>query len=80
MSSAEIRGVVHGHTVVLSGDSCALPEGTEVVVTPVATPKRGSPQAVLAALAKHPPMSAEVAEKMRADIEMAFEQIEDDDA
>jgi len=80
MSHAEIRGVVHGHTVVLVDDSCALPDGTEVVVTPVAAPRRGSPDAVLAALAKHPPMSSEVADKMRADIEMAFEQIEEDDA
>ncbi len=79
MSQSEIRGVVHGNAVILQTGSPELPDGTEVVVMPVSNPPHGSPEAVLAALAKHPPMSDAVAEKMRADIEMAFEQVDDDE-
>lgn len=52
MASTCCKGVVKGRTVVLKGRT-RLPEGTEVVVTPLEYPI-GSPQAVVAA-AKSPP-------------------------
>ncbi len=58
MPAAEIRGVVHGHTVVLNSTTGALPDGTEVIVTPV-SPRRGDPEALFAALDELPPMSDE---------------------
>lgn len=78
MSVPLLRGVVHGHTVVLAEDFDALPEGTEVVVTPL-TPRRGSPEAVLAALSKYRPLSDEEADKMLRDIEEAFGQVDNEE-
>jgi hypothetical protein len=61
MSHAEIRGVIQGRTVVLNDAAGSLPDGTEVIVTPVApvTPRRGDPEALFAALDELPPMSDE---------------------
>jgi hypothetical protein len=42
------KGIVKGRTVVLE-EAADLPEGTEVLVTPMVPPK-GSPKAVLAAI------------------------------
>jgi hypothetical protein len=58
MTNETYRGVVRGGMVVLLEKDTPLTEGTEVMVTPVASPP-GSPAAVLAALATSPPVPAE---------------------
>jgi hypothetical protein len=73
MSTPIHRGVVHGNTVVLHDDATAIPEGTEVFVTPIEQPRRGSPQALLAALAKTRPLTDEEARQMLKDIEEAYD-------
>lgn len=55
--SASYKGVVKGNTVLLE-KATELPDGTEVLVTPLEMVK-GSPQAVLAALKASPPVSHE---------------------
>ena len=62
MRKAAYRGIVKGKTVVLSkaGD---LPEGAEVLVTPVELPK-GSPRAVLAAIDTPPQIEPEDADEL----------------
>lgn len=57
MSSPILRGIVHGNTVVLADTCDALPEGTEVVVTPIVLPQCNSENAVQAASATHSPLS-----------------------
>ncbi len=63
MSVVGYRGVVRGRTVLL-GAEAELPEGTGVLVTPLAA-RKGSPHAVLAALEASPPVSHEAAEDLR---------------
>ena len=57
MTQTAYRGVVRGGVVLLDHGT-PLPEGTEVVVTPVSAP-RGSPAAILAALEKLPKVPPE---------------------
>ncbi len=52
MSKAAYKGIVKGKTVVLK-EPADLPEGSEVLVTPIAHAK-GSPQALLAAIESPP--------------------------
>lgn len=78
MSQTEIRGVVRGQTVILSESPLDLPDGTEVFVTPVA-PRRGSPVAVLDALAKHEPLGDQEAAKMLRDIDEAYGKVSADE-
>jgi hypothetical protein len=63
MAVVGYKGVVRGKTVVL-GDEADLPEGTGVLVTPLPLAK-GSPQAVLTAMAASPAASHEAAEELR---------------
>jgi hypothetical protein len=58
MNYTAYRGVVRGGVVVLLEPESPLGEGTEVLVTPVASP-RGSPVAVLAAMKAEPQVPAE---------------------
>lgn len=67
MSSTTYRGTIRNGQVVLD-DGCALPDGTEVIVTLV-EPRRGSPQALLAAMRAAPHVSHEAAEELRRIIE-----------
>lgn len=53
MSSPILRGVVHGNRVVLATAGYALPDGTEVVVTPIVLPRCNSENAEQAASATH---------------------------
>jgi hypothetical protein len=57
MTETAYRGVVHGGVVRLDPGT-PLPEGTEVLVTPVSVP-RGSPAAIVAALEKLPKVPSE---------------------
>ncbi len=63
MAAFSYKGVVRGKTVVL-GDEADLPEGTGVLVTPLA-PAKGSPHALLEALEAAGPLSHEGAEELR---------------
>ncbi len=72
MSTPIARGVVQGNTVLLDRNTATIPGGTEVAVTPIERPRRGSPAAVFAALAKYRPLSDAEAQKMLADIEEAY--------
>jgi hypothetical protein len=58
MTNEAYRGVVRGGRVVFLEEDTPLTEGTEVMVTPVAS-NPSSPAAVLAALATSPPVPAE---------------------
>ena len=51
------KGIVRGKTIALEG-SVSLPEGTEVLVTPLEVAK-GSPQAVLAIMDAPPQVKSE---------------------
>jgi hypothetical protein len=53
MSSGTYRGVVKGGTIVLRDSAVPLVDGTEVLVTPQ-LPERGTPAAVLTAMAAEP--------------------------
>jgi hypothetical protein len=57
MTNGGYRGVVRGGMVVLLEEGTPLTEGTEVLVTPLASTP-GSPAAVLAAVATAPPVPA----------------------
>ena len=57
MDATTYHGIVKNGTVVLK-KKARLPEGTEVLVTPLENVK-GSPQAILAALKASPPVSQE---------------------
>lgn len=57
MTTESYRGIVRGSTVLLE-KAPEVPDGTEVLVTPLETPQ-SSPQAVLAALKASPPVSHE---------------------
>lgn len=61
------RGVVKGKKVVLEGET-DLPEGTEVLVTPVDM-LRGSPQAVLAAMEAPPYLKPQDIEELMKQIQ-----------
>lgn len=64
MADAVYRGTVQGGTVVLA-EGVDLPDGTDVVVMPADAPK-GSPAAVLAAMAAPPHLEeGDTAELMR---------------
>ena len=62
MSRVVYRGILRGKTVLLK-ERADLPEGTEVVVTPLRTEK-GSPQVVLAAIDAPPHLKAEAVEEL----------------
>jgi len=62
MSKPAYKGVVKGKTVVLK-EVTDLPEGSEVLVTPMEAVK-GSPQAVLAAIDAPPHVSPEDVDEM----------------
>lgn len=53
MASGPYRGVVRDGAVVLQDSAQTLPEGTEVLITPLAA-EPGTPAAVLAAMATEP--------------------------
>lgn len=72
MSTPIARGIVQGNTVLLDQNVATIPDGTEVAVTPIERPRRGSPAAVFAALAKYRPLSNEESQKMLADIDEAY--------
>jgi hypothetical protein len=57
MANDEYRGVVRDGVVEMDHDT-PLPDGTEVVVTPVAHP-RGTPAAILAAVERSPRVPSE---------------------
>lgn len=61
------KGVVKGNNVVLE-EGAALPEGTEVLVTPIEV-ARGSPQAVLNAIDTPPHLKSEDVEELLSLIE-----------
>jgi hypothetical protein len=61
------KGIVRGSTVILE-EQTELPDGTEVLVTPLKMVK-GSPQAVLAALKASPRVTHEDAAELRRLIE-----------
>jgi hypothetical protein len=61
------RGVVKGGTIVLTGGD-ALPEGTEVMITPL-SPGAGTPAAILAAMAAEPHLTKEDVEALERSIE-----------
>lgn len=67
MTKPAYRGHVKGGAVVLD-DALDLPDGVEVVVSPVEAPP-GSPAAILAAMHAPPHVSPEEAEKLRQSIE-----------
>lgn len=67
MSQAGIRGVVQGNAVILQECAAPLPDGTEVVVTPIVR-RRGDPEALFAALDELPPMTDEDARRILWDI------------
>jgi len=58
MTSGTYRGVVRGGTIVLRENAAPLTEGTEVLVTPVASTP-GSPSAVVAAVENSPRVPSE---------------------
>jgi hypothetical protein len=58
MSPVSFHGVMRGGVIVILENNLQLPEGTEVVVTPV-TAEPGSPVAVLAALESSPQVPSE---------------------
>jgi len=62
MSKAVYKGIIKGRTVILrkAGD---LPEGAEVLVTPVGPPK-GSPRTVLTAIDAPPQVKPEDVEEL----------------
>lgn len=62
MSKPAYKGIVKGRTVVLK-DIADLPEGSEVMVTPVEVGK-GSPQAVLGAIDAPPHVKPEDVDEM----------------
>jgi hypothetical protein len=65
MTSETYRGVVRGGTVVLLDREPPLTDGTEVVVTPVATAP-GPPAAVLAAMQAAPHVPAAWVDELEA--------------
>jgi len=67
MTGTTYRGVVKDKTVILE-EGAALPEGTEVLVTPLEA-VLGSPQAVLAAMDAPPHLKPEDIEELRRRIE-----------
>jgi hypothetical protein len=67
METTVCKGVVKGHAVILE-EGVVLPEGTEVLVTPIqAWP--GSPQAVLAAMQAEPHLKPEDVDELERLIE-----------
>lgn len=62
MSTITYRGIVKGNTIILEKEP-ELPDGTEVLVTPLEMVK-GSPQAILAALKASPPVRHEDIEEL----------------
>ena len=58
MASSSYRGVVRGGMVVLQDVGQTLPEGTEVLITPLPV-KPGTPAGVLAAMAAEPHVPCE---------------------
>lgn len=67
MFKTTYRGHVKGGAVVLN-DALDLPDGVEVVVSPVDAPP-GSPAAILAGMHALPHVSAEDAQELRRSIE-----------
>jgi hypothetical protein len=67
MGKTGYKGIVKGGTVVLE-EAVDLPEGAEVLVTPVAPPK-GSPRAVLAAIDAPPHIKPEDVDELMLLIE-----------
>jgi hypothetical protein len=57
MTNPVYRGVVRGGVVVIEADAPPMSEGTEVLITPTADPRR-SPAAVLAAVEAPPSVPA----------------------
>jgi len=67
MTQPVYKGIVRGKAVMLE-EPADLPEGTEVIVTPLEA-VRGSPQAVLAAMDAPPHVQPEDVEELRRLIE-----------
>ncbi len=67
MTQPVYKGIVRGKAVMLQ-EPVDLPEGTEVIVTPLAA-AQGSPQAVLAAMDAPPHVQPEDVEELRRLIE-----------
>ena len=67
MTQPVYKGIVRGKAVILQ-EPADLPEGTEVIVTPLEA-TRGSPQAVLAAMDAPPHVQPEDVEELRRLIE-----------
>jgi len=67
MTQPVYKGIVRGKAVMLQ-EPVDLPEGTEVIVTPLAA-AQGSPQAVLAAMDAPPHVQPEAVEELRRLIE-----------
>ena len=65
MNAQTLRGVVRNGIIVLQGNMPSLAEGTEVLVTPV-QPEKGSPAAVLAAVAAPPHVPREWVDELEA--------------
>lgn len=64
MSAVAYRGVVEGGKVVMLGDTSALAEGTEVLVTPARA--SGTAAAVLAAMAGTPAVAADWVDELES--------------
>jgi hypothetical protein len=58
MSGANYRGIVKGGAIILADDSPMMPDGTEVIVTPI-LPELGTADAILRALHLGPRVSPE---------------------
>ncbi|MBI5367310.1 MAG: hypothetical protein HZA54_09755 [Planctomycetes bacterium] len=67
MPKPTYRGHVKGGAVVLD-DALDLPDGVEVMISPVDAPQ-GSPAAILAAMHAPPHVTPEAAEELRQSIE-----------
>jgi hypothetical protein len=65
MATKTFRGVVRNQEIVLEEGSPALPDGTEVLVTPI-EPDAGSSAALLAAMDSEPHVPSEWVDELEA--------------
>ena len=65
VSTKSYRGIVRNHAIVLLDKSPPIPEGTEVLVTPV-EPAIGSSEAILAAMDCEPHVPSEWVDELEA--------------
>ncbi len=68
MNQAVWKGIVKGKKIILNDQEVRLPDGTEVLVTPL-TAAKGSPEAILAAMDAPPHLKPQDVEELRRLIE-----------